>query len=92
MGASVLGAAVLRSPKAFVPRETAVRVETSPVPPGRQVASPVTNADDVPVPSESAANGHAVPFSTVFGEQADEDQTVIIKSAAEQAPSSSPRG
>jgi len=100
MGASVFGTALLRSPKAAVPRETAVPAETSHAPPGRQVASSVLSADAVPEPSadavpvtsESAANGHAVPFSTVFGEQADEDQTVIIKSAAEQAPSSSPRG
>jgi capsular polysaccharide biosynthesis protein/Mrp family chromosome partitioning ATPase len=93
MGASVLGAAILRSPKASVPRETAVPAETSHVPPGRRVASPVPSADAVPVPSESAANGHAVPFSRVFSEQADEDQTVIFnRPEGEEAPSSSPRG
>ena len=92
MGASVLGAAVLRSPKASVPRETAVPAETSHVPPEGQVASPVLSADAVPVPSESAANGHAVPFSKVFDEQPDEDQTVIFNSVGEEAPSSSPRG
>ena len=92
MGASVLGAAVLRSPKASVPRETTVPAETSHVPPEGQVASPVLSTDAVPVPSESAANGHAVPFSKVFDEQPDEDQTVIFNSVGEEAPSSSPRG
>jgi uncharacterized protein involved in exopolysaccharide biosynthesis/Mrp family chromosome partitioning ATPase len=93
MGASVLGAAVLRSPRAFVPRETAVPAETSHVPPGRQMATPVPDADDIPVPSGSATNGHAVSFSRVFDEQADEDQTLIFnRTAGEEAPSSSPRG
>jgi capsular polysaccharide biosynthesis protein/MinD-like ATPase involved in chromosome partitioning or flagellar assembly len=93
MGASVLGAAVLRSPKAFVPRETAVPAEPSHVLPGRRVASPVASADAVPVPSGSAANGHAVPVNGVFSEQAEEDETMIFKwSAGEEAPSSSPRG
>ena len=91
MGASVLGAAVLRSPKAAVPGETAVPAETSHVPPEGEEASPLLSADAVRVPSESA-NGHAVPFSNGFSEEADEDQTVIIYSAGEEAPSSSPRG
>jgi MinD-like ATPase involved in chromosome partitioning or flagellar assembly len=93
MGASVLGAAVLRSPKAFVPHETAVPAEPSHVLPGRRVPSPVASAHAVPVPSESAANGHAVPVNGVFSEQAEEDETMIFKwSAGEEAPSSSPRG
>jgi len=92
MGASVFGAALLRSPRAPVPPGTAVPAQTSRVPPGRQVASPVLSADAVPVPSESAANGHAVPFSRVFSEQDDGDQTVIFNSAGEEAPSSSPKG
>jgi capsular polysaccharide biosynthesis protein/MinD-like ATPase involved in chromosome partitioning or flagellar assembly len=103
MGANVFGAAVLRPPKASVPREPAVPAETSRepavpaetshVPLGRQVAPPVLSADTVPVPSESVANGHAVPFTTVLSEQADEDQTMIVNwSAGEEAPSSSPRG
>jgi Mrp family chromosome partitioning ATPase len=93
MGASVLGAAVLRSPKASAPRETAVSAEPSHVPPGRQVASPVTSTDAIPVPSESASNGHAVPLRRMFSEQAEEeDQTVILKrSAGDEAPSTSPR-
>jgi Mrp family chromosome partitioning ATPase len=93
MGASVLGAAVLRSPKASVPRETAVPAETSHVPPERQATYPVPDADAVPTSGESAANGHAVPFNRMFSDQDDEEQTMILKwSAGEEAPSSSPKG
>jgi capsular polysaccharide biosynthesis protein/MinD-like ATPase involved in chromosome partitioning or flagellar assembly len=93
MGASVLGAAVLRSPKASVPRETAVPAETSYVPPERQATYPVPDADAVPPSGESVANGHAVPFNRMFSDQDDEEQTMILKwSAGEEAPSSSPKG
>ena len=92
MGASVLGAAVLRAPKASALRETAVPVEPQHVPPGRQVASPVDSTDVIPVPIESASNGHSVLPGRMFSEPADEDQTLILNwSAGDEAPSSSPR-
>ena len=85
MGATVLGAVILPSPKAPTLRDTVVPAETSQVASRRKVASRVR--------SENPANGHAAAAANGFSEETDEEQTAIINwSAADEAPSSLPKG